>query len=142
PDPFEDLRRFIEPVGREEHRHRATDGFVCGVPVHPLRGRIPVRDRALEGLADDCVRGGLDDRGQTLSRRSPGSVVLVAGHCHLSAVFVLHPHSKPEVSSCQETDYASSSSRILWASRSAPNGFCRNAVPGPIPPLETTASSV
>lgn len=63
-DPGEELIDLADPVGRAQGGDRLADDLSGRVPVHPLGGRVPARDRAVHGLPHDGVVGGVHDRRQ------------------------------------------------------------------------------
>jgi hypothetical protein len=53
-----------------------SDGFLGGVTVEALSGRIPIGDDAVQGLTDDGIRAGVDERRKPGARQ--GRVVLIS----------------------------------------------------------------
>ena len=51
---------------RYEHRDRGAQRLLRRIAVQPLRGRVPIRDQAVEREADDRILGVLDQRGRAL----------------------------------------------------------------------------
>jgi hypothetical protein len=74
--------------GRGEHRDVPADRFLCGVAVHARRCRVPERDRPVERLGEDRIRGRLDDQrelGDALLAR-PALADVAHGGRHQQAV--------------------------------------------------------
>ena len=67
-DPGEELLDLADPVGRAQGGDRMPDDLIRRVSVHPLGGRVPERDRAVQGLPHDGVVGGVHDRRQQSGR--------------------------------------------------------------------------
>ena len=57
-------RILVEAVGWNDDRDRLADSLVCRIAEKALGALIPGRDDAVEGLADDRIVRGLDDRRQ------------------------------------------------------------------------------
>jgi hypothetical protein len=68
---------------RTEEVDGLAGDFLGRVAVHPLGGRVPTRDDAVQGLADDGIIGMLDNRSQLLR-------ALVSRFCRLAAGQVAH----------------------------------------------------
>lgn len=64
PESRDNLDFFLAAIERDNQRDRPSHRFGRRVAEHSFRGLIPTRDGAIEILADDCVVGGVDDRGQ------------------------------------------------------------------------------
>ena len=60
----QDLRDLGMAIGRREARDLGPDDVVGRVAVHALGRRVPAQDRAVEGLGEDGVLGGVDNRGE------------------------------------------------------------------------------
>ena len=58
-----------------------AEHLFAGVAIHPLSGRVPARDHAIEGLGDDGVVRILDDRRQELGVLQRLSVPGHLAHC-------------------------------------------------------------
>ena len=69
PDAREHPILFGSPIGGNDQRDVSSDRFLGRPSKNSLRRRIPGRDDAVEGLADDDVVGGLHDRGQSPRRQ-------------------------------------------------------------------------
>ena len=62
----ENLQLLVEPVGRDQHRHRPAHRLVGRVAEQPHGAAVPRRDDAVAVLAVDRVVGGFDDGGELL----------------------------------------------------------------------------
>ena len=71
--PRHDGRQFVRAVRRDDQRDRLADRLGRRVAIEALGGPVPAGDRALEGLADDGVVGGLHDRRQEAVGRDGGT---------------------------------------------------------------------
>jgi len=50
-DAFENLRKFVGRVPRDQDVDRPPDDFCSGIAVDPLRPPVPAQDRSVEILA-------------------------------------------------------------------------------------------
>src|SRR5207245_713317 len=69
-ETLEDLPKLHESRLGDDHRNRLADCLRGREPVHALGARIPSRDPAVQGLADNRILRALNDRGRT---RRPGT---------------------------------------------------------------------
>ena len=64
PDAGQDLVFLLLPVVGDDAADRLADHLGRGVAEHPLGGRVPRGDDAVQVLADDGVVARIDDRGE------------------------------------------------------------------------------
>ena len=60
-----DRRQLVGPILRNQQRDRTPDDLSSGVAIESFGPTVPIRDDALEALADDRVVGRFDHRCQT-----------------------------------------------------------------------------
>ena len=81
----QDAHFLVLLIGRDQHLHRLADGFVGPVAEDRLRGGVPARDAAVQGLADDGVVRRLDDRRQAARRHGGAKVPAQVAQNHRHA---------------------------------------------------------
>ncbi len=73
PDALQDRGHFVLTPGRGQDRDVPAEHFVRGITKEFLRGRIPARDDAVQGLARDRLVRRLHDRSQPSVCQSHGA---------------------------------------------------------------------
>ena len=66
-----------DALGRDDKRDMAADGLLGGVTEQPLGGRIPALDDTVEGLTDNGIIRGFNDRREQPGREKLAGLVAI-----------------------------------------------------------------